>query len=590
MAVSRAAMISAVKLRSLAVAVGLGQHPLLEVVVGDLEGGADIGCEGEGRRATFSGNASSAKMAGEQVTDAVASWVKKGFVRGPLDVRDVPAGAKINGLMCRPKPDGGVRVIMNMSAPAGASVNDGIDADRFPAVMSSTGKWLAVLNAAGRECDIMKMDWADAYKHIPVRREDVQLQYFMWLGKAFAELCLVFGTSSSVGIYDRAAKLVLDVAVKISQFPKNWVCQHLDDVCAAAPAGSVALQKFHQTYRNVASQVGVQLAPLSDPDKAFEPCKRGTVLGVCYDTVAWTWEIPRDKLGRFVAQLREMLGREEVKQAEIWSVAGRIMHYAPLIPCGRFNLDHVVAANGISRERDHVVWLWPGLKRQLWFWHTMVVATSGYTRIPDPAAGPPPTVRECYSDAAGGTLEGIGRGVGVVSGEWWAYVPWPRKINCGVKAADGKKLSRKLSALELVGPLLCVAAGHEFCRGRAVRVWVDNIGSVKIWEKGYSLSCGLCNTLVKAISTIAAGIGCRLFVEKITRCSNAGAVMADALSKADFRKFRSVSQSQEVGAAVEPAAVPGQLLAWLANPVEDDQLGPRLLRELAGKGAVLQIG
>jgi hypothetical protein len=76
--------------------------------------------------------------------------------------------------MCRPKPDGGVRVIMNMSAPAGQSVNDGINSDLFPAVMSSTGKWLAVLSSAGRECDIMKMDWADAYKHIPVRKEDVK--------------------------------------------------------------------------------------------------------------------------------------------------------------------------------------------------------------------------------------------------------------------------------------------------------------------------------------------------------------------------------------------------------------------------------
>jgi hypothetical protein len=90
----------------------------------------------------------------------------------------------------------------------------------------------------------------------------------------------------------------------------------------------------------------------------------------------------------------------------------------------------------------------------------------------------PPWTRECYTDAAGGTLDGVGRGVGAVSEDWWAYIPWPRKINCGVKAADGKKLSRKLSALELVGPLLCVTAGHQFCRGRIVRVWVDNIGAV----------------------------------------------------------------------------------------------------------------
>jgi hypothetical protein len=237
LAESKAAMIDGRKLVRLVEACGLRGHPLLAAVAVDLQAGADIGCEGDCRRATFSRNASSALEAGEQLTDAVASWVKKGFVWGPLPLSEVPEGAKVNALMCRPKPDGGVRVIMNMSAPAGESVNDGVDPDRFPVVMSSTAKWLAVLNKAGRDCRIMKMDWADAYKHIPVRGEDVKLQYFTWLGKAFAELCLVFGTSSSVGIYDRAAKVVLDIAVKISGFPKEMVYQHLDYVCAAVAAG-----------------------------------------------------------------------------------------------------------------------------------------------------------------------------------------------------------------------------------------------------------------------------------------------------------------------------------------------------------------
>jgi hypothetical protein len=347
------------------------------------------------------------------------------------------------------------------------------------------------------------------------------------------------------------------------------------------------LEKFHTTYRRVADQVGVQLAPLADKDKAFEPCKSGTVLGVRYDTVKWTWEIPQEKLIRFVNQLAAAMAADEMRQADVWSVAGRIMHYAPLIPCGRFNLDHVLRANGLSVQKDFRVQVGPDLKRQLHFWYTMVLATSGLTRIPAVGATPPPWVRECYTDAAGGTMEGIGRGVGAVSEEWWAYIPWPRKINCGVKAEDGKKLSRKLSALELVGPLLCVTAGHEFCRGRAVRVWVDNMGAVKIWEKGYSLSCALCTTIVKAIGTVAAGLGCQLFVEKITRCSTAGAEMADALSKADFMRFRQTAAASGWPLAVAPARVPARLLAWLADPRPDEELGAKLLDEMAAWGAVL---
>jgi hypothetical protein len=104
-----------------------------------------------------------------------------------------------------------------------------------------------------------------------------------------------------------------------------------------------------------------------------------------------------------------------------------------------------------------------------------------------------------------------------------------------VKHSDEKKLSRKLSALELVGPLICVAANFKYCKGQAVCIWVDNAGSVKIWEKGYSTSCELCNTLVQAIADIAACAGCQLHIQKIRRCSTEGAIIADALSKAEFQ-------------------------------------------------------
>ena len=53
-----------------------------------------------------------------------------------------------------------------MSAPEGSSLNSGIDEEEFPAVMSSTAKWVAVLNRVGRNFLITKANWSDVYKHI----------------------------------------------------------------------------------------------------------------------------------------------------------------------------------------------------------------------------------------------------------------------------------------------------------------------------------------------------------------------------------------------------------------------------------------
>ncbi len=58
-------------------------------------------------------------------------------------------------------------------------------------------------------------------------------------------------------------------------------------------------------------------------------------------------------------------------------MAGRIMHYAPLIPGGRLNLNHIMLANAESADKKHLVKVRPELKRQLWFWLTMVKASSG---------------------------------------------------------------------------------------------------------------------------------------------------------------------------------------------------------------------
>ncbi len=110
-----------------------------------------------------------------------------------------------------------------------------------------------------------------------------------------------------------------------------------------------------------------------------------------------------------------------------------------------------------------------------------------------------------------------------------------------------------------------------------MRVWVDIIGSVLIWKKGYSSSCALCNTIVKAMATIAAALGTRLTVEKTRRCSSKPAILADALSKANFRGFWT-KRSRDSN--TEPYRVPPSILAWVANPKPDDELGTKVLRDL----------
>ncbi len=448
--------------------------------------------------------------------------------------------------------------------------------------MSSTNKWLEVLDKAGKNCMMAKIDWASAYKHLAVREDDIHLQHFQWLGMDFIELMLVFGATSSAGLYDRLAKTVLDFAIRLAHFPRDMVIQYLDDCCAAAPQGCPSLNRFEKAYRDLAADIGVKLAPTTDPDKAFNGATRGVVLGVTYDTVAWTWSIPPEKLARILQQLRYGMSEDSIAQHEMWSIVGRVLHYAPLIPTGRFNIGELIAGGGASEDRNERVVMTGPIRQQLYFWWVLLKTTNGLAAIPAPPNRLPPWTLEYYTDASGGSGLSSGHGTGGIGGPFWFMVPWGKKINSGAKAADGKRLCRKLSALELVGPLICVAGDFKTCKGRPMRVWVDNAGSVGIWRKGYS-KCGLCATLVKAIGTVAAAIGCSITIQKITRCSNTGAELADELSKGRFPAFkRKLPGSWPINE--QPSWIPPSILAWIAVPKHDPDLGHRIVNDLKSKG------
>ena len=578
-----------ISLRALAIETGYPHLDILDSVCKDLSTGAIIGCVGDARRPSSSTNAPSAFEFGPQVTDALADWLHKGLAYGPIQLTAIPTNAKISGIMTKLKPNGSARVILNLSSPKNCSVNDGIDPSLFPTVMSSTTKWLRALHHAGRGAKICKIDWADAYKHIAVCIADSNLQWFTWLGMAFKELCLIFGCASSAGIFDRLAKIVVHIATTQANFPQRQVCQHLDDCCAAAASNSDSLEVFDATFTELASTIGVKLAPREDPDKSFAPCRKGLVLGIVYDTVSWTWSLNQEKLSRLLHDLKDFISADFIPQFRVWSLVGKLIHIRPLIPCGKYNLHHLLKANSHSQLRDTLVPLSPQIKRQVWFWFSMIRLCSGHGPLPNPDARLPPWTIDVYSDAAGGSLLSPGLGVGALTPFWWSYLPWSRAINLGRQTPNGRALSRAMSALELVGPLLAISAGHQWCKNRPIRVWVDNAASVFIFNKGYSTLCDLSTTIVCAIAKIAAGIGCQIEVTKITRCSTPLASMADALSKADFTRFWSLSRANSLLLPLDQAWVPPSLNLWLVNPTASDDLGDKILQDLSKRVLILGL-
>ena len=131
----------------------------------DLEEGARLGVSPDHYVASTSTNAISALEEGERVTDALAGWVKSKFAMGPFEPDQLPFEmSRISGLMTKEKPDGSVRIIVNLSKGKPSAVNDGIDKKNYETLMSSTEAWVAVMWRCGTDCRFCKLDWSSAYK------------------------------------------------------------------------------------------------------------------------------------------------------------------------------------------------------------------------------------------------------------------------------------------------------------------------------------------------------------------------------------------------------------------------------------------
>ena len=427
--------------------LGLGEETkypypcLLREIYKDIKHGASLGVSKDCQIPSKSSNAPSALEEGERVSDELASWIAKGFVMGPFDEKDVPfRNIKLSGLMTKTKPNGSVRPILNFSKGVPKSLNDGINNKDFPTIMSSTEEWIRVLIRCGKRARFCKNDWASAYKQIRVKMEEIWMQGFQWLGKLFFELCLVFGGISSPGLYDRLAKVILWIALELAGFPHHLCIQHLDDVCAASPENSEAVDIFYNTYRDVCKQVGVELADPNDPDKAFPPTTQGIVLGICYDTEEGsngTWFLREDKMTNIILMLDKAIEGDESSQRFIKSLCGKLVHLRCLVGNSKFKLGQIILAANQTDVMTARVSISDWCRSDIHWWKQALPVYSFRSSLVDPDRRPGPHAVVSHTDAAGGSTKSFGRGVGMtIYPNIWTFVMWGNMINRGVKQGN----------------------------------------------------------------------------------------------------------------------------------------------------------
>ena len=86
------------------------------------------------------------------------------------------------------------RLIINLSAPSGSSVNDGISPSLTTLTYPRVDDAVNLIRSAG--CGA-KLDLKAAYRHVPVNPDDQSLLAIQWGGATYLDTALPFGLKSS---------------------------------------------------------------------------------------------------------------------------------------------------------------------------------------------------------------------------------------------------------------------------------------------------------------------------------------------------------------------------------------------------------
>lgn len=142
------------------------------------------------------------------VVQAISKEIRRGHTSGPflnaplLEMHCSPLGAV-------PKKDGSFRIILDLSSPRGASINEHISASEFSVKYSLFDDAVDMVKTFEQQCFMCKVDIKHAFRLCPVQPSDWKHLAFSWNNLFFVDTRLPFGSRSSPFIFNQFAEALL---------------------------------------------------------------------------------------------------------------------------------------------------------------------------------------------------------------------------------------------------------------------------------------------------------------------------------------------------------------------------------------------
>ena len=497
-------------------------HQFTATLLTHLTHGFDIGYQGP-HRDLRAHNLPSAYEHPEAIDEYLQHEGKHGRIAGPF--QEPPFQPfHCSGMGVIPKQDGAWRVITHLSAPDGLSVNDHIDPEAVTLRYATIDDAIRIANQLGAGTLLAKIDLKKAFRQCPVRPADWHLLGLQWRGQYYYDKCLPFGLRSSPFLFDTVAT-ALEYIFR-HHLNNQHIIHYLDDFLIAGPPHSPRCGTTFDGVEALCKHLGIQ----TKAEKRTPPITCITFLGIELNTITQIARLPQAKLTAILQELTHFKPLQKCTKRALLSLIGKLAFAAKVIPAGRIFVRRLINASTTVHALHYHLRLSAATKADIEWWLQFAPTWHGKAFFLDHSWIPSPAF-QLYTDASQ-------QGYGCFWQGQWLRGAWTKR-----------QAQRDIQWKELAAVVIAASTWGAQWKTRRLLVHCDNHAVVDIWRKGTSKHAALMQ-LVRKLFFIAATHNFTLLLQHIQGTDNG---IADALSRSQFSRFRSLAPRANADPTLTPA-------------------------------------
>ena len=468
-------------------------------------------------------NHASATQFGQDIEHYIETELGHFALLGPFDGPPV-VPMHVSPLMTRPKRDAlHRRVIMDLSWPEGAAVNEGVDGDwymgagahvKLPTVQFMEDRMLEL----GPGAFLYKTDLARGYRQLRVDPTDWPLLGLQHGGKFYLDICPPFGLKTSALFMQRTSEAVCHIHGEHGYESRPY----LDDFGGAEKTCEEADAAL-DTLQAIMGRLGLVEAT----KKVCRPSQTMIWLGILFNSIEMSMRIPDGKMEEIQEVLREWEGRQRATQREMQQLFGLLQFVASVSPPARIFTNRILECLREAPRRGTET-LSLGFKKDLSFFMRLWPAYNGVRLL----------VKQDIACQSTLELDACTTGCGAFMGQQYYSEQFPQAV-----------LERRhpIAHLELLNIVVAVKTWAAEWTHQRVSVQCDNMNACLAVRSGRSRDAYM-HSCVRELFVVCTVHDLELHV---SHRPGATLIRADALSRAHTGKVFAdrVAADQELSRA-----------------------------------------